>query len=115
MLGARARSKGPEEEPLSASLTPTSPRPAAVLARTAIDLSFFSPFATCLFYTSQGAFEGRPLRTPAVPNAPQGIYERLEERLLPTVQKQWAVWGPVNRASRSLSCVSPSSLSSSSS
>ncbi|GAA5923567.1 hypothetical protein JCM3775_000431 [Rhodotorula graminis] len=67
-----------------------------VLARTAIDLSFFSPFATCLFYTSQGAFEGRPLRTPAVPDAPQGIYERLEERLLPTVQKQWAVWGPVN-------------------
>ncbi|BGP39105.1 hypothetical protein JCM10449v2_003043 [Rhodotorula kratochvilovae] len=67
-----------------------------VLARTVTDLAFFSPFATCLFYTSQGAFEGRPFRTPAGADAPQGIYERLEERLWPTVQKQYAVWGPAN-------------------
>ncbi|TNY22097.1 hypothetical protein DMC30DRAFT_445592 [Rhodotorula diobovata] len=68
-----------------------------VLARTVTDLALFSPFATCLFYLSQGAFERRPFRTPsAAPDAPQGIYERLGERLWPTVQKQWAVWGPVN-------------------
>lgn len=57
---------------------------------------FFSPFATCLFYTTQGMFERRPLYTPDVPSAPQGIYERIEERLWPTVQKQWAVFGPAN-------------------
>ena len=69
---------------------------AAVLARTATDLTFFSPFATCLFYAAQGTMEARPFRTPAIPDAPQGIYERLEERLWPTVQKQWAVFGPAN-------------------
>ncbi|GAA5869835.1 hypothetical protein JCM3774_000509 [Rhodotorula dairenensis] len=67
-----------------------------VLARTATDLTFFSPFATCLFYSAQGTMEARPFRTPAIPDAPQGIYERLEERLWPTVQKQWAVFGPAN-------------------
>lgn len=71
-------------------------RNAAVLARTATDLTFFSPFATCLFYAAQGTMEARPFRTPAIPDAPQGIYERLEERLWPTVQKQWAVFGPAN-------------------
>ena len=40
--------------------------------------------------------EARPFRTPAIPDAPQGIYERLEERLWPTVQKQWAVFAPAN-------------------
>ncbi|GAA5855682.1 hypothetical protein JCM8547_001643 [Rhodosporidiobolus lusitaniae] len=68
------------------------------LARTAIDLSLFSPFATCLFYFSQGTMEGRPFRTPVptpkIPEPPQGIRERLEERLWPTVQKQWIVFGP---------------------
>lgn len=73
-------------------------RLAAVLARTATDLTVFSPTATCLFYAYQGAWEQRPLHTPsnAGPDAPQGIYERLEERLWPTVQKQWAVFGPAN-------------------
>ncbi|GAA5975232.1 hypothetical protein JCM11641_004403 [Rhodosporidiobolus odoratus] len=74
-----------------------------VLARTLTDLTFFSPFATCLFYSAQGAMEGRPFRTPApkeggeaAGDAPQGVYERLEERLWPTVQKQWALFGPAN-------------------
>lgn len=35
------------------SCLPLFPPPAA-LARTAVDLSLFSPFATCLFYFSQG-------------------------------------------------------------
>ncbi|GAA5869907.1 hypothetical protein JCM1840_007667 [Sporobolomyces johnsonii] len=65
-----------------------------IAARTATDLSIFSPFATCLFYLCQGTFESRPWRT--LPSAPetQGIAERLQERLWPTVQKQWAVFGP---------------------
>ncbi|POY74108.1 hypothetical protein BMF94_2920 [Rhodotorula taiwanensis] len=73
-------------------------RMSTVLARTATDLTVFSPTATCLFYAYQGAWEQRPLHTPsnAGPDAPQGIYERLEERLWPTVQKQWAVFGPAN-------------------
>ncbi|GAA6031059.1 hypothetical protein JCM8097_003984 [Rhodosporidiobolus ruineniae] len=70
------------------------------LARTLTDLAIFSPFATCLFYSVQGTFEGRPFRTPAVAadggEPPQGIYERLEERLWPTVQKQWLLFGPAN-------------------
>ncbi|BGP15236.1 hypothetical protein JCM10213v2_003196 [Rhodosporidiobolus nylandii] len=77
-----------------------------VLARTATDLAVFSPFATCLFYSAQGAMEGRPFRTPApaVDGAepPQGIYERLEERLWPTVQKQYALFGPANLINLSL-------------
>ncbi|GAA5823658.1 hypothetical protein JCM11251_000715 [Rhodosporidiobolus azoricus] len=73
-----------------------------VLARTATDLTFFSPFATILFYNGQGLMEGRPFRTPAPiagqeeDEPVQGIYERLEERLWPTVQKQWALFGPAN-------------------
>ncbi|BGO98502.1 hypothetical protein NBRC10513v2_002897 [Rhodotorula toruloides] len=69
---------------------------ATVLARTATDLTFFSPFATCLFYVSQGAMEGRPFRTEATDPSTEGIYERLEDRLFPTVLKQWAVFGPAN-------------------
>ncbi|GAA5924385.1 hypothetical protein JCM1841_001685 [Sporobolomyces salmonicolor] len=65
-----------------------------IAARTATDLSIFSPFATCLFYLCQGTFESRPWRThPSAPET-QGIFERLQERLWPTVQKQWAVFGP---------------------
>ncbi|KAL7337975.1 hypothetical protein BJY59DRAFT_653864, partial [Rhodotorula toruloides] len=75
---------------------PLSPRRTAVLARTATDLTFFSPFATCLFYVSQGAMEGRPLRTDTTDPSTEGIYERLEDRLFPTVLKQWAVFGPAN-------------------
>ncbi|GAA6012083.1 hypothetical protein JCM10207_005122 [Rhodosporidiobolus poonsookiae] len=78
-----------------------------VLARTATDLTFFSPFSTCLFYTTQGYFEDRPLLpspapspspSPSSPLAPAKLstYERLEDRLWPTVQKQWALFGPAN-------------------
>ncbi|GAA5855686.1 hypothetical protein JCM8547_001644 [Rhodosporidiobolus lusitaniae] len=70
------------------------------LARTATDLAIFSPFATCLFYSVQGAFEGRSIYTPAPtlenPKPQEGVYNRLEERLWPIVQKQWLVFGPAN-------------------
>ncbi|GAA5994123.1 Mpv17/PMP22 family protein [Rhodotorula paludigena] len=68
-----------------------------VVARTVTDLALFSPFATCLFYTCQGLFEGRAFLPGSTDvDAPQCTFERLEERLWPTVQKQWALWGPAN-------------------
>lgn len=63
----------------------------AIVARTVTDGAIFAPFATCLFYASQGTMEGRPWRSTA---EIQGINERLRERLWGTVQKQWCVFGP---------------------
>lgn len=40
--------------------------------------------------------EGRPLRTDVRDPTTEGIYERLEDRLYPTVLKQWLVFGPAN-------------------
>lgn len=63
----------------------------ATLTRTVTDLTFFSPVSTSLFYTVQGLFEGRSFHTSqaAADEEPlEGIYERLEERLIPTWQKQ---------------------------
>lgn len=82
------------EADLSLSLRRT-----AVTARVVTDAVFFSPFATCLFYASQGTMEGRPWNsTPQM----QGIQERLSDRLWPTVLKQWALFGPANFISLSI-------------
>ncbi|GAA6036242.1 hypothetical protein JCM8097_006854 [Rhodosporidiobolus ruineniae] len=66
--------------------------------RSILDMALLAPFACTMFYTYQGTMEGRPFRTPAPSypgeEVPQGIYERLEERLWGVVQKNWMVFGP---------------------
>lgn len=56
-----------------------------VAARVIIDQSIFAPLATTLFIASQGVMDG----TPAA-----GIRRRLEERIIPTWQKQVMLFGP---------------------
>ena len=60
-------------------------RNSAVAARVIIDQSIFAPLATTLFIASQGVMDG----TPAA-----GIRRRLEERIIPTWQKQVMLFGP---------------------
>jgi protein Mpv17 len=62
-----------------------------VVARVVVDQTIFAPLATCLFYGTQGMLESRPWSSL---QGTQGIKERLEERLIPTVMKQWMVFGP---------------------
>ena len=51
---------------------------------------------------SHGTMEGRPLRTsPAKPEF-QGILDRLGERLWPTIQLQWIVFGPAQAVNLTL-------------
>lgn len=57
----------------------------AVAARVVIDQSLFAPLATTLFIASQGVMDG----TPAA-----GIKRRLEQRIIPTWQKQVMLFGP---------------------
>ncbi|KAM0788902.1 hypothetical protein ACM66B_002984 [Microbotryomycetes sp. NB124-2] len=61
--------------------------------RVLVDGACFAPFATTLFYCSQGMMEGRPLHSTSTI---EGIQDRISSRLWPTVQKQWALFGPAN-------------------
>ncbi|KAK4057904.1 hypothetical protein OIO90_001123 [Microbotryomycetes sp. JL221] len=69
-----------------------------VFARVLTDGLCFAPFATSLFYCSQGVMEGRPFEST---DTTEGIKDRIAERLFPTVQKQWYLFGTANLFSMS--------------
>lgn len=74
---------------------------ATVFLRVGVDQTLFAPLATCLFYGSQGILESRPWSASLEVDGQQGIKERLGERLVPTVMKQWMVISSLTSALRS--------------